>query len=447
MKRVAAVLSLVVFVLVILSATVGASSAKVSPIPTDTAALQSPLSPPAQEHYDPYYVEHPRKVTPRPVPYVNEYGETIIREEVIEYPHREADIIRYKAVPETQPRAQIPDTFNSPVGTPYTYTTYLPVMMKNYVENAAVMAIVYQGEAPWYDPAQTIYSLTNWIRAGTSWHGYTITGSGPAIGFYLTDSQVHFVYAYPPTQTANHGYLDLNAIYNQFNICSRIAAGEIDEVWIMADGKPHGHVYSDREYTINAQSWSNYGSMPTPYCGRQIYTMLLNFDAVPVNAFESWVHSMEKAMMLYVSGGYEVCDFTPLQTYGLTANQSLCTGSHAYSNLYAYTTRPDPVNGNVGMCGDAHMGANVPSSILDYDPSRNPPWLYIWDSPASALNRCNDWQWGNVTASQTITCAVWGCNQNGWQIYYLQNMPGLNNNSHGRSGALRPNWWLFRMPQ
>jgi hypothetical protein len=200
-ERVAAVVSLAVFVLVILSATVGVSTAKVSPVPTDTTALQSPVSPPAQEHHDPYYVEHPRKVTPRAVPYVNEYGETIVREEIITHEHREAEIIRYKAVPAAQPGAQIPDTFNSPLETPYTYTTYLPVVMKNYLENAAVMAIVYQGKTPGFSPTQIVNSLTGWIRAGTAWHGYTTTGSSPAIGFYLTDNLIHFSYTHSNEQS------------------------------------------------------------------------------------------------------------------------------------------------------------------------------------------------------------------------------------------------------
>lgn len=434
MKRVAAVVSLAVFVLVILSATVGTSTAKVSPVPTDTTALQSPLSPPEPEHHDPYYVEHPRQVTPRAVPYVNEYGETIVREEIITHEHREADIIRYKAVPLAQPEAQLPDTFNSPLGTPYTYTTYLPVMMKNYIENAAVMAIVYQGEAPDYNPSQIVHLLTDWIRAGTAWHGYTTTGASPAIGFYLTDNLIHFSYTYPPTQTTNHGYLDLNAIYNQFNICNRIAAGDIDEVWILVDGKwPNGHVYSDREYTVNAQGWSNYGSMPTPYCGRQMYTMLLNFDAVLANAFESWVHSAEFSWKFYQSGGYEICD-VPMPP---TAPPPECSGL-PFSSLYAFESRPSSANNYVGMCGDAHWPPNQPVT------STTP---YIWNSHAAYPNRCTDWQWSNATSNMNVSCETWGCTQEGFFVWYLQNVPGLNNDSHGRTGTLRPNWWNFRMPQ
>jgi hypothetical protein len=416
---------IVVAVMALLVSLSGASSAAISPIATPTVESRD-RSP----------------VATRAVPYVNQYGETIVRERVIVDSHGVPAIMQYKATPQSPIRQKSAPQQQSVVSsTPMPYAVYLPIIYES--PSANVMAIVYEGESQDYNPETIMVSLTNWINLGTTWHGITTTQSAIAFGF--VDNMIHIVPTYPPTQTGS-GWYDLNAVYQQFDICNRIAAGEIDEVWIMADGKPYGHVYSGSEWTVNAETWALPKGMPTPYCGRQIYTLLLNFDAQPKNALESWVHSMEGAMKLYESSGYEACDFTPLQTYGLTGGEPECTGAHAYNNLYAYTTRPDPVNGNVGMCGDAHIGANVPSSIMDYDPNTPPYWFYVWDYPNTALNRCNDWQWGNVTSSQTISCAVWGCNQTGWQVYYLQNMPGLNNNSHGRSGALRPNWWNFRMP-
>ncbi len=122
----------------------------------------------------------------------------------------------------------------------------------------------------------------------------------------------------------------------------------------------------------------------------------------------------------------------------LNWHQSQCTGSYAYSDQYDFMVRPSAVNNNVGQCGDAHYPPNRLASETQ-------EWVY--NDHSKRATRCTDWQWGNMTSNGDISCDDWNCAHEGFLVWYMQNAPGLNNDSHGRTGAVRPNWWLYRMPQ
>jgi len=420
MKRFAATAAVVVFFLVVVLASLsGTSSAKISPL----AAKVSPLSTP----FAPFTMD----------------SQTVESEEVITAPGGSLITIQYLSediIPTPRPTP-------GPTPTPGNYKVYLPLIFKPEYVTDKVLVIAYEGITPAYDPLDLTAQLITYTRAGTTWHGYSITNTLPAIAYGLADPGINIVYDYPPTQA--NGYFNMAAIYQQFNICNRIANGEVDEVWIFADGD---HKYSGDEFVATAATWriSGSGGVIAPYCGRQVYTMLFNFKVPAYYAMHSWSHSAEFSWLLYASSGYEACDVLPASNYAAwQGRQSQCTGSHAYSDQYAFSTRPASANNNVANCGENHLPPNVPASTLSYDPSRGPgnEWAYIWNSPATYGNRCNDWQWGTIASTQTISCTLWGCGQEQWHVYYLQNAPGLNNNSHDRTGSVRPNWWLFRMPQ
>jgi hypothetical protein len=423
MKRISATIAIVVLFVVALSGLSGTSSARISPI-----AQQST----------------PRSSLLQSVPYVNEYGETITGGEVITSPDGVPIVVWYQDLdvfPTPTPRPTL-----GPSPTPGNYKAYLPMIYNPAYTNADVLVIAYEGKTPEYDPAELTAQLIADIKNATRWHGYSITTTLPSISFNLVDGAVDVVPSYPPTRA--DGYYDLDAIYQAFDICARVQRGEVDEVWIFSDGD-QGHMYSDVEFVARAPTWQAGGAVTAPYCGKQVYTMLYNFKVPAYYAMHSWSHSAEFSWLLFASSGYEACDFPSATNYGdWSGTQQQCTGAHAYSDQYAFSTRPAAANNYVANCGGNHLPTNIPASILSYDPTRPPQsrWIYIWDSPNVYGNRCNDWQWGTITSTQTISCTLWGCGQAQWHIYHLQNTPGLNNNSHGRSGALRPNWWNFRMP-
>ena len=90
MKRpVAAAIALAFFGIVLL-AQVSASTAQVTPLPTAVPGIAvsvSPLGTPLP-HYEPNYNPHPKKITPRAVPFVDSVGDTIVKEYASNVPTR-----------------------------------------------------------------------------------------------------------------------------------------------------------------------------------------------------------------------------------------------------------------------------------------------------------------------------------------------------------------------
>jgi hypothetical protein len=439
MKRpIAAFVATVVFALVLLSQTTSLT-ALVSPVAKPNGALPffiSPLSPPTA--YDPLYRANPRTITAHPVPFVNWAGETIVQEYIYQQPHRDPLVVDVKAQPALQ-AAPVQLTFQSPLGGQYPYQVYMPIVSKP--ANAKVLAIAYMGETAWNDPVWLANQQIAHIARGTSFHGV----GESSIGFELAGGAVNIVNSYPPTSTTYWGYMNLNAIYQQFNICSRVISEGINEVWIYADGKPNGHVYAGTEWLENGPVWSVlYGApIDPPNCGKQVFTMLYNFDVGDANELESWVHSAEWSFMFYPSSGTQSCDVGHPGNYGAWGSwwDSGCSGL-GYSDINAFTALPGAANGNVGVCGDAHFPPNIPANLAWPLPNPN---AYIYNSPNTYPSRCTDWQWNILTNTVPVSGGTWGNTEVGYLQWWMQNVPGKNNNLRGRDGSLRPNWWDFRL--
>lgn len=77
------------FFLLVALLQVSVLTAKISSMPTpDGTTSLSPLSAPASApRYDPYYRAHPRTMKAHAVPYINEAGETIVKEYIYQPPN------------------------------------------------------------------------------------------------------------------------------------------------------------------------------------------------------------------------------------------------------------------------------------------------------------------------------------------------------------------------
>jgi hypothetical protein len=433
MKRlITAAVAVLVFVLVLVAQT-GTSTARISPVETAAA--------PTVRQQDDFYRANPMKVTPRPVPFVDANGDTIVEEQVMEIPNHEPLLLRVKATP--QPVAEVsqgsPLTFQSPVS--YNNTYYLPIIGRGGKRHA--LALVYQGEsqAPGViSPRDNAIQLAGDLFRASVWHGDPNGAYSFDIG--LVNNDVVMIYTYPPTQA--NGYFDVPAIYAQHNVCARVQSGEIDEVWIYADGKPGGNIYSDNEFTANGPVYSimSAGIPNVPNCGKQIFTLFYNFDRDEANAMESWAHSLEHTVRWFITGGYEICDVDPPSA----GRDSHCTGGYAYSYTYGFMNQPRPENNYIGVCGLVHWPPNRP---VGSEP-------YIYNDQTSYNSRCEDWDWGDPGGVVSVNRDTWGpilgcqpndtdCHKRAYFIWWMRHMPSINNTSHGRAGALRPNWLAFRL--
>lgn len=353
-------------------------------------------------------------------------------------------MIEIKATQAAQPQAApvSPLTFESPLAGPH--EIYLPIVASKLVPaNAQVLVIAYVGFTPTYQITVLAQLLISHIAEGTSFHK---TGS-PAISFEMVGGGPYITYTTPPTNT-NDGSWNLWAIYDQYNICNRVAAEGIDEVWIYVDNQP-GHDYG-WEWQANGPLWKtgphgnseNDDTVP-PDCGKQMFTMGFNFDAYDNSELESWAHSVEHVAALTEESGSQRCDFYHLGYYGVFNDSNPCKNYGInYSDVSGFTTMADPPTRTVAVCGEVHYPPNTTAAhahSYDYE------YAYQYGNTTTVQSRCMNWQCSTLTNTVAISGNTWGNTETGYLIWWMQNVPGLNNDSHGRDGSLRPNWWDFRL--
>jgi len=307
--------------------------------------------------------------------------------------------------------------------TPATTQVFLPLVVMNYepVPPRIVFAVAYLDATPIYDPDQhQALLISNLVQAST-WHGYTGQGGNPQLVFNTYGGSVIKVFE-PPPYRAENGKFDYAAVYQRFDLCNKIQAGLVDEVWVWESGT--GNAW---EWVTTGPTWSWTNDANVPNCGRTITSMNLNYQREIDVALESFGHRLEGLFMTTFP-----CEFYTA-TWPWTGWPSRCAG--LVSDRYGFVARPFSGNNYVGVCGDVHH----PPNILD---NRE----YIYADLTMAQSMCKDWQQDGTAVPSTFNCTEWGCTERGYMIWWMQNLPGAGNNNHDRNGNPMPNWWsyLFR---
>jgi hypothetical protein len=96
-------------------------------------------------------------------------------------------------------------------------------------------------------------------------------------------------------------------------------------------------------------------------------------------------------------------------------------GSDLYWTNWTGTNAPKKI------CGDVHF---PPNAETEYD------YMYRGDG----VTPCEDWKPDGTGVVSVFGCARWGCSQEGYMKWWLQNAPNANNGlAYG--GKVLPNWW------
>ncbi len=252
------------------------------------------------------------------------------------------------------------------------------------------------------------------------YHGYASPDAHPYVEFQIYGGNLIWYPGLPPKQPGNDTY-DYAAVYDYYNLCSLVQSGDIDEVWFWDAGQGG---FTEYVTTGPQGTWSTGGQANPPNCGKQVTTMTFNYTREIDVHMEACAHRLEGLFMHYFP-----CDFWT-DTWPWQWWPSQCAG--LVSDVYGFVARPFSGNSYVGGCGDAHC----PPNILDEH-------AYDYSNHTVVQSICEDWQQDGTATIKSFDCQEWGCNHAGYHVWWMQNIPGLNNTNRNRNGNLHPNWWTY----
>lgn len=311
-------------------------------------------------------------------------------------------------------------------------TIYLPIVMKNILIPVKVFAVAYVDISGTYDIDGWHNQLMTELENGSKWHG-----TAPAAFDYSTyNNSVTRVFSAPPLR-ADNGLFDYNRLYQDFNLCAKIQAGDVTEVWVWESGSARA-----AEFVVNGNTWNAIpAGYSVPNCGRTVATFNFRYNTPVDNALHSYGHRVEDAFLRFNVSGASTCDFitntgpAPSKVSGSISDPN-CTGVRNPSDTFGFIARPMTTNSNISVCGDVHFPPNIVG-----------PWSsaneYIYNRTTAVSSRCLNWQWGGSQTVQ-ISCGNWGCTERNYHVWWMQQIPGNGNNYADRNGgAARPVWWEY----
>jgi hypothetical protein len=198
--------------------------------------------------------------------------------------------------------------------------------------------------------------------------------------------------------------VDYNVILSKYNVLQRVAANEIDEVWVF--GFPHAGFYESTMAGPGA-FWCNSPQRPnTDASKRRFVIMGFSYERYIGEMYEAYGHRAESIME---------------RTFAKTTGDA---------NLWKRFIRYEKTSPGKAACGNIHY---APNSQSDYD----------WNNPTPVKSECYDWQLnfpnfkGDV---RTVTSSEWGGGDirahHKWWFNHFPRVAGRKNGVHN-------NWWQY----
>ncbi|KXK27242.1 MAG: hypothetical protein TR69_WS6001000115 [candidate division WS6 bacterium OLB20] len=293
--------------------------------------------------------------------------------------------------------------------TPTPSPTPVPAVQTGSIHTLRIMEIRYypHGENDViYHPDVLSANLKSLLSQASRFRGHS-NGSAPSALNFQTVSVINRYTARPNI----NGYWQTTyeAILAQDNLCSIINSQNIDQIWMWVDPRPGYDPNPGVEYAISGdyfEGGAQYATYASPaFCGGQRSFVFMGFDTTRTAdlALHSFGHYME----------------------GLLGNiQSV--------NLFWYRFGGNNSAGYplAQRCGNVHF---PPNGTIDYD---------YGNQTVVNNNSCEDWNPNLTGQTESFNCSKWGCDQEGYLIWWMQNMPGYRNLIQ-YNGDYLPSWWDF----
>ncbi|MBW7883791.1 MAG: hypothetical protein H3C34_14370 [Caldilineaceae bacterium] len=236
------------------------------------------------------------------------------------------------------------------------------------------------------------------LEEGSRYHAYKDPAAPSCLHYEVLDT-LEFLEPLPTWSKAGHRVpmTDYNAIMARIDARMWVMERGVKEIWIWGY---HGGVIDLWESNM-AGPWgdisnSDRDAHDLPVFDRTYTVYHYNYQRGPSEAVEDHIHQIEAVLR------------------------------HIDHELFweRFVGRPGE-----GRCGWAHY---PPNGVRDYD-WRNR--TYVWTD-------IEDWRPDGSGEKVHINCERWHCDSLQWFIYWMQSLPGLDNNLFFQGQPLS-NWWTF----
>lgn len=244
------------------------------------------------------------------------------------------------------------------------------------------------------------------LQDGSTYKKYKNSSNEPTL-IYKIVKDSEFLEPIPAISSLKR--TDYNKILSDQKICDLVDSGSIKEVWIWSyTGLDRTGWESNFSSSYGDISNSDRDPNDMPICKKSYTVYEYNYGRGPSEATEDHIHQYE-AIFRYLNN-----DLFWNKYVGYFPGGSWGTAQVSDQNR---------------RCGWAHYPPNANS---DYD----------WTNSNSVLSDCMDWKPDNIGKQESINCDLWHCDSREFFVFWMQNIPGKDNDLSYQDRKLR-NWWDF----
>ncbi len=302
----------------------------------------------------------------------------------------------------------------------------MPVLVISYIPIDTNKKVDVSKTGSWKDPdinklrakiSDSNKKFSESLIDGSKYHGYKIPSATPSLNYFIVDEKEFLgeIPTSPITKAPGTGTDYFKILKRDVDVCNYVDNGDVKEVWIWT-------YESDKIRSISTNMAWGY----------------------KIKDYWNYIDSIDDSksygdLSIYSENDLPICQKTyTVYNYYYKENFDEMPDLHSYQF--------DLIVGNIGNNKDVYGSFTKSCGANICPPNTNCP-TESWCSKITVQSDCEDWKPTGGEKKQ-ISCYNWDSDCKGdceasFKIWWMQNIPGKNNNLKTSDGKNVENWWEY----